>query len=250
MNSQPSQHWQADVYADNARFVADYGVPLLDILAPRPHERVLDLGCGDGVLTQKIAELGCEVIGIDGSEQLVAAARANGIDARVGDGQKLAFNQEFDAVFSNAALHWMMQAEAVVAGVAAALKPGGRFVAEAGGQGNIAVIQQALEQALAKQHLQARAYWYFPSAETYRRLLEQHGFEVLQIGLYPRPTVLPTGVAGWLATFAEPMLPQMDAATKQAVLEAAADEAERQLPQENGLPVADYVRLRFVAVKK
>lgn len=247
MNS-PSQHWQSDIYAENARFVADYGTPLVELLNPKADEYILDLGCGDGVLTRKIADYGSCVLGLDGSRALLETARANGVDAVWGDGQKLAFNQEFDAVFSNAALHWMTDAAAVVKGVARALKQGGRFVAEMGGAGNIAAIQTALEQALVEHGLRPRACWYFPDAEAYRVLLQQHGFAVRQIGLYGRPTPLPTGVAGWLEAFGDPMLPEgMDTAVRGQVFAQAARLAEQKLPKENGQTVADYVRLRFAA---
>lgn len=249
MNS-PSQHWQSDIYAENARFVADYGTPLIELLNPKADEYILDLGCGDGVLTRKIAEYGSRVLGLDGSRALLETARANGIDAVWGDGQKLAFNQEFDAVFSNAALHWMTDAPVVVQGVARALRSGGRFVGEMGGCGNIAVIRTALSEALSAHGLQPRSCWYFPDAGEYRELLWQHGFTVHHIALYPRPTPLPTGVAGWLKAFGEPMLPeQIDDAVLAAVFARAAESAERQLPSHDGQPVADYVRLRFVAQK-
>ena len=249
MNSQPSQHWQADVYADNARVVADYGVPLLDILAPQPHELVLDLGCGDGVLTQKIAECGCEVIGIDGSEQLVAAARANGVDARVGDGQKLTFPQEFDAVFSNAALHWMTDADAVANNVFHGLKSGGRFVAEMGGHGNIACIRQALQQAATQHGWNTIPCWYFPSPAEYATVLEHAGFTVRRLWLYERPTPLSTGIEGWLKTFATPMLACLDTAQQSTIIATACATLKQQLPQDQGIYIADYVRLRFEAVK-
>lgn len=250
MKHTPSQHWQSATYADNARFVADYGVLLLDWLQARPGERILDLGCGDGVLTQKIAATGAGVLGLDGSANLVAAARRLGVDAITGDGHALTFADEFDAVFSNAALHWMTRPQAVIEGVARALKHGGRFVAEMGGSGNIAAIQTAMQQALAAHGLTAVPCWYFPEAEAYRALLEQHGLTVRQMQRFERPTALPTGVAGWLETFAEPMLPPMDDATRQSVLKQAADLAERQLPRNSGGQiVADYVRLRFLAVK-
>src|SRR5688500_15143750 len=139
-----AQSWSAEGYARNARFVADLGQPVLELLAPQPGERILDLGCGDGALTTKLVAAGATVVGGDASAELVAAAQALGLDARIADGQALAFEAEFDAVFSNAALHWMKQPDAVIAGVRRALKPGGRFVGEFGGHGNVAAIVTAL----------------------------------------------------------------------------------------------------------
>lgn len=134
----PPQSWDPERYAPNARFVSGFGLPLLELLRPKARERNLDLGCGDGVLTERLAAIGCEMIGVDSSPEQVAAARARGLDARLADGQTLAFEREFDGVFSNAALHWMPRTDDVIAGVWRALKPGGRFVAECGGAGNIA----------------------------------------------------------------------------------------------------------------
>ncbi len=246
--TQPSQHWQPDVYQNNASFVAGYGAPLIDLLKPQAGESILDLGCGDGVLTRKIADSGCCVLGLDGSTALLEAAREKGIETVCGDGQKLDFDRQFDAVFSNAALHWMTDAAAVVKGVARALKKGGRFVAEMGGAGNIAVIRAALEQSLSEHGLQSGECWYFPSAEEYGALLRQHGFALRQIGLYERPTPLPTGVAGWLEAFGEPMLPEgVDKEMRGQIFAQAARLAEQKLPKENGQTVADYVRLRFEA---
>ena len=247
--SQPSQHWCRQDYADNARFVADYGVSLLALLRPQPGEYSLDLGCGDGVLTRQIADAGCRVLGLDGSADLLAAARALGLEAVQGDGQRLDFQQEFDAVFSNAALHWMTDAEAVAAGIARALKPGGRLVAEFGGQGNVATIAQALAEALAQHGLNPKPCWYFPDTDSYRALLTRHGLDVANIALTPRPTPLPTGVTGWLAAFAAPMLPETDPATRAAVLAAAAELAESRLPRQDGQVLADYMRLRVLAFK-
>src|SRR5512142_2028530 len=138
------QTWDPERYARNARFVADLGMPVVELLAPKSGERILDLGCGDGALTEKLVAMGCTVVGVDGSAEQVAAARARGLDCHVMDGEQLTFNNEFDAVFSNAALHWMKRADAVIAGVWRALKPGGRFVAECGGHGNIKAIETAL----------------------------------------------------------------------------------------------------------
>jgi len=138
------QHWDPDRYACNARFVADLGEPVVDLLAPQPGERILDLGCGDGALTERLVALGAAVVGVDASDDQVAAARGRGLDARVMDGARLSFADEFDAVFSNAAMHWMRDLAAVAAGVKRALRPGGRFVGEMGGAENVAKVSEAL----------------------------------------------------------------------------------------------------------
>jgi SAM-dependent methyltransferase len=147
---------------------------LVQILDPLPGERILDLGCGDGALTESLIETGATVVGADSSPNLVAAAKARGIDARLIDGTALPFEAEFDGVFSNAALHWMRPAEAVVAGVARALVTGGRFVGEFGGAGNVEILRRALHQALSARGLDPapRDPWYFPSVAAYRELLE------------------------------------------------------------------------------
>jgi trans-aconitate methyltransferase len=244
-----SQTWSAATYAANARFVADLGAPVLDLLAPRPGERILDLGCGDGALTQAIARAGATVVGVDGSPDLVQASRARGLDARVMDGQKLTFSGEFDAVFSNAALHWMPDADAVIAGVVRALKPGGRFVGEMGGHGNVAAIVTALHASLRARGMQlAHAFsWFFPTAEHYAALLEAHGFIVGTATLIPRPTHLPTGMSGWLATFAAPFLRDIPHSEHQAILQEVEALLVRPLRTASGDWIADYVRLRFAA---
>ena len=241
--------WSASAYAANAGFVAALGAPVLDLLAPRAGERILDLGCGDGALTEKIVASGARVLGVDGSPDMVRAAQARGLDASVMDGQALAFSQEFNAVFSNAALHWMPDADAVAAGVARALRPGGRFVGEMGGHGNVASIVVALHASLARRGIvPGQAFrWYFPTAEAYAALLERHGFVVTQAVLIPRPTKLPTGVAGWLAIFAAPFLARLPATEHVAVLAEAEALLAGVLRTAQGDWIADYVRLRFAA---
>lgn len=247
----PGQDWRADRYAANARFVADLGVPVLDLLEPKPGERILDLGCGDGALTAELVRRGCSVVGLDTGLDMVRAARERGIDAHVGDGHSLGFKSEFDAVFSNAALHWMKaDPDAVIAGVARALRPGGRFVGEMGGHGNVAAITVALLAALARRSIDGVAGipWYFPTVAEYRGRLERQGFEVGQIVLLPRPTDLPTGMAAWLETFAGPLLAGVAAAERETVRAEAVELLRPVLRDGAGRWTADYVRLRFAAV--
>ena len=247
----PGQDWRADRYAANARFVADLGVPVLDLLEPRPGERILDLGCGDGALTAELVRRGCSVVGLDTGLDMVRAARERGIDAHVGDGHSLGFKSEFDAVFSNAALHWMKADPArVVAGVARALRPGGRFVAEMGGAGNVAAIVVALLAVLARRGVDAadRLPWYFPTPEAYGQLLTVHGFTVRSIALLPRPTPLPAGMTAWLDTFAEPLLGLLPASERPAARAEATTLLRPALCHDDGRWIADYVRLRFCAI--
>ncbi len=244
------QHWSAQRYAATAHFVPAFGAPVVELLDPQPGERILDLGCGDGVLTAKIAAAGATVVAVDAAPDMVASAKAKGLDARVCPGQSLAFEREFDAVFSNAALHWMHPAETVIAGVVRALKPGGRFVAEMGGHNNTAAIQVAFRAVLAKRGIEALSLspWYFPSAAAYGVKLEAAGFRVEDIAIIPRPTPLDAGMDAWLDTFADdffaPLAPGERAAAKREII----DLLQPILRDETGLWVADYVRLRFRAV--
>ena len=251
MSGIAAQTWLAERYAENAGFVPALGAPVLDLLAPQPGERILDLGCGDGILSEKIAAAGADVVAVDAGPDMVAAARARGLDARVMDGQRLSFDREFDAVFSNAALHWMRDQDAVLAGVFRALKPGGRFVAEMGGHGNTAAILVALSAVLARRGRDAMRLspWWFPSAAAYRTKLESAGFTVAEIAIIPRPTVLPGSIEGWLDTFCEPffgVLPEPDRARARA---ETAGLLRPVLRDETGTWIADYVRLRFRAIR-
>ncbi len=245
------QHWSARRYAETAHFVPALGVPVLELLAPSADEHILDLGCGDGVLTEKIVAAGARVVAVDAAPDMVAAARARGIDARGLRGQNLPFEGEFDAVFSNAALHWMRPREAVLAGVRRALKPGGRFVGEMGGHNNTAAIIVALSAVLGQRGIDAHRLnpWYFPSAAAYREKLGEAGFTVEEIRIIPRPTVLPTSIEPWLDTFAGAFfstLPERDRVSARAEV---ADLLRPVLMDETGTWIADYVRLRFRATR-
>jgi trans-aconitate methyltransferase len=249
MSSSHPQHWNPEQYGQNARFVSDLGMPLVALLSPQPGERILDLGCGDGALTRKLVDLGCQVVGVDSSAEMIHAAQALGLDAHVANGQSLVFENEFDAVFSNAALHWMKEPEQVITGVWRALKPGGRFVGEFGGYGNVATIVTALESALSARGVMAPNPWYFPRPEEYRKLLEIRGFEVSSIELIPRPTALPGDVGGWLDTFAHPYTSCLSATDQQGFISEVVEGLRPVLCDANGDWKADYVRLRFSATK-
>jgi len=249
MNDPP--RWNADEYARNAGFVPALGEPVVQLLAPLPGERILDIGCGDGALTAKIAQAGATVVGIDSSPELLEAARERGLDVRLSDARELGFAAEFDAVFSNAALHWIPEPDAVLAVVNRALRPGGRFVAECGGQGNVAAICTALLAARKSLGYPAleRLPWYFPSAEAYRQKLRAHGFSVDSIELFGRPTTLPADIRGWLDTFAGRFLSDVEPDDRAPLLDEVRELLAPSLCDEAGTWTADYVRLRFRAYR-
>lgn len=244
-----SQTWNAQEYSAHGRFVTDLGANILDWLAVVPGEEILDIGCGDGVLTEQILQRGAHVRGVDASPQMVEAARKRGVHAEVTDATKMRFQQQFDAVFSNAALHWIHDQPALLQGVAQALKPNGRFVAEMGGHGNIAAIRVALHAALAHHDLADLmvADNYFPTIPEYRRLLETHGFTVEAIELVPRPTPLPSGMRAWLMVFRRGLFDAIPENLREEILNEALAHLKPALCDSEGNWTADYVRLRFRA---
>jgi SAM-dependent methyltransferase len=251
--------WSPSDYATNAAFVPALGAAALALLDPQPGEIILDLGCGDGVLTAEIAGAGARVIGLDASEAMVEAARARGIDAFLADAQSLDLDSQafrfgqFDAAFSNAALHWMLDPGAVAAGVFKVLKAGGRFVGEMGGEGNIATLRQGIRDELG-----ARAYslpaddpqWY-PGLDEFARLYEAAGFVDIEAQLIPRPTPLPAGVRGWVKTFRAGWLDiaGVDPSARDEVAAAVEQRLAPKLQLPDGSWFADYVRLRFTMRK-
>lgn len=247
-----AQVWDPNLYAHHARFVSDLGAPVVALLAPTAGERILDLGCGDGVLTRELVDRGCQVVGVDASPAQIDAARRRGVDARVMDGEALEFDAEFDAVFSNASLHWMKRRpDSVIAGAFRALVRGGRFVAECGGEGCVETIRGALIDALGRRGIDGTEVdpWYFPSVDEYSALLSAAGFRIESIESFPRPTPLPTNVAGWLETFAQAFLLPLAYEARPGFVEEVCDALKPSLCSPDGRWVADYVRLRFAARK-
>ena len=249
----PTQTWNAARYAANAAFVPALGQPVLDLLQPRAGELILDLGCGDGVLTEKLAATGARVVGVDSSSDMVAAARHRGLDARVMDATHLTFDHEFDAVFSNAVLHWIKHdPDAPIAGAYRALRSPGRFVGEMGGHGCVAAIQLALVAGLEKRGFKNAAGlrpWYFPTVDDYTSRLERAGFVAETVQLIPRPTPLAAGMRGWLETFANPFCAVLPETQRGDFLNDATEMLRPVLCDEQGRWTADYMRLRFVARK-
>lgn len=243
-------NWDPEKYGEHTRFVSELGMPVVEMLQPVPGERILDLGCGDGVLTEKLIDLGCKAVGVDASREMVEAALRRGVDARVMDGRSLRFTEEFDAVFSNAALHWMKSPDSVIEGVWRALKAPGRFVGEFGGLGNVSQLHQGLLAAMSDRGFSPEKIdpWYFPSVEEYRDRLGSAGFSVNHIELIDRPTPLPTGVAGWIESVAHPFLAAVEPTDRDALITEVSNRTRPFLCKE-GKWFADYVRLRFSAIK-
>ena len=250
------QFWNADLYQQKHAFVFQFGTDLLRLLNPQPGERILDVGCGTGELTARIAESGADVVGLDASESMIFRARQSfpQLNFQVGDARTFVSHPPFDAVFSNATLHWIAETDqpAVLAQLFQALKPGGRFIGELGGQGNVARILEALSQALAELGIHQEANLnYFPSPGQYTRLLETAGFTVRMTQFFDRDTPLTDPVAGltdWLTMFRGQVLDVLSDSDRQTVL-SSVNEALRPTLFRDGCWYADYIRLRFMAIK-
>lgn len=248
--------WDAKLYEAKHGFVWKYGEDLVSLLDPRSDERILDLGCGTGHLTARIAEAGAVVTGVDQSAEMIAAARRAypNLKFEIADARSLSFQNEFDAVFSNATLHWIHEPDAVIQGVHRTLRSGGRFVAELGGKGNIRAMQEAFDEALAEMGAAARGEvrpWYYPSVSEYASVVERNGLEVRVVTLFDRPTELADGEAGlrnWICMFATEYLERAEASGREEFIERVETKVRPKLFRD-GSWWADYRRLRLVAYK-
>ena len=252
--SQGSQ-WNAGLYDDKHSFVWKMAAGLLELLEAKPGERILDLGCGTGHLTAQIAATGAKVVGIDRSPEMIQQAREKhpALQFEVMAAQEMAFRKPFDAVFSNATLHWIKKPERVITGIAKALRPSGRFVAEFGGKGNVGELLSAIRRVWQRFGLPGPAPnpWYYPSIAEYSGLLEQHGMEVAYASLFDRPTPLEDGERGlrnWLEMFGATIQEEFAPELRQLVPAALEEEARAALLRD-GHWVMDYRRLRVVARK-
>ena len=237
--------WDAADYAKIGAFVAELGGAALDLLDPQPGERILDVGCGEGTLTKKILERGATVLGIDNSPEMIAAAHVAGIDAVLLAAENMTFAAEFDAAFSNATLHWVLEKEQAARAIFRALKSGGRFAGEMGGEGNLTKLREALDNELI-----IRGYvppveatnWY-ASPEEFAAVYEAAGFREIDARLIERPTPIEHGAAAWVTTFRKGWL------DRAGVPEGERAEIGAAVADRVGSNVADYVRLRFIMRK-
>jgi trans-aconitate 2-methyltransferase len=243
--------WDADRYEGNHSYVWQFGASLVDLLAPQAGERILDVGCGTGHLTAEIAGRGAQVVGIDSSPGMLGQARQNypTLTFALADATSFRFPEPFDGVFSNAVLHWVRDAAGAVRSITEALRPGGRFVAEFGGKGNIAIIRAALQQVLGDS-AEEKCPWTFPGIGEYASLLERHGLEVREAWLFDRPTPVEgeNAMEDWLEMFAGSYfqgLPPKTAKEKTAEIVARL----RPLLYRDGVWTLDYRRLRVVAIR-
>ena len=241
-----TSQWDAADYARLGGFVPALGEAALDLLDPQPGEAILDVGCGDGTLSERIIERGASVVGIDTSLSMIGAARARGLDARLMDAAQLKFSEAFDAVFSNATLHWVLDKERAARAIWFALKAGGRFAGEMGGEGNLAILRRALDDELVARGYGPPTYaanWY-PGVDDFVEVYEAAGFTAdMDVRLIERPTVLEHGVAAWVLTFRVGWLDR--AGVPQEERSPIADAVAARV----GGDTADYIRLRFIMRK-
>jgi trans-aconitate methyltransferase len=247
-----SNDWNAERYVKNAAFVSTYGSAVADLLGDISGHQLLDLGCGDGRLTLELAAKGASVVGIDASQSMIEAARAKGLEAHVLDALEMSYFEQFESVFTNATLHWIPDHPLLAEKVYAAIKLGGQFVGEFGGHGNVAAINTAIRGVLARNGFDwtGKKPVIYPSVQQFKSVLEGAGFEVVYMELIPRPTPLPTGIRGWLETFGISFFEDAEPLAQRNMLNEVEDLLAPALRDDFGNWTADYVRLRFRALKR
>ncbi len=242
--------WNPTIYNKHTAFVSQMAFSVVDLLDPKKGERVLDVGCGEGTLAIEIEKRGAKVIGVDTSKEMIEQSKAKGIEAYVCSATDLPYDKEFDAVFSNAVLHWVKDAKSVVQNIAKVLKNGGHFVCEFGGEGNVYYVVSAMQEVFEK-HPEFGEFnnpWYFPSVEEYRRVLELEGFRVEYIENIPRPTPM-DDIANWLDIFANGVTKHLTKEQFEVFKKECREILKESIySQEEGW-VLDYRRLRVRAVK-
>ena len=245
------QNWNAEQYQKDASFVSQLGTPVLELLAPQSGEKILDLGCGDGTLTWQIQNRNCEVLGIDSSASMIVKAQEKGLKARVLSAEKIDYYRQFDAVFTNAVLHWVDDIDTVVTNVYQALKANGRFIGEFGGKGNIKALISQMSATFQEfpEFGEFNNPWYFPSTEEFALVLERTGFQVQYIKLIPRPTPLKNGIENWLDIFANNITNYLNSKQKKIFIAEVINKLRPLIFSETEGWVADYVRIRFKAIK-
>ncbi len=246
-----NQSWNPETYNKSARFIIEFGKPVLELLEPRQGERILDLGCGTGILAKELVDRGCEVVGIDSSLEMVEAARKIGIDARLIEGVDFESRNKFDAVISNAAIHWMSDKYLVVRKVWQVLKQGGRFAAECGGDGCLRIVREGMKIALANRGIdyKARNPWKFCDYGEFTDILRAQGFKIEYIARIDKPTELDEdGLCGWLKVFANSHTEGLSETEKELFYDEVTKYCKPMLFK-NDKWYVDYVRLRFLAVK-
>lgn len=256
-NKEQKIHWNANGYDESMSFVSKYGEDIVKWLNPKPDERIVDFGCGTGDLAAKIAAHGSKVIGVDISPEMVEKARAKypEIHFECADGMRWESEHLYDAVFSNAALHWMREPEGAIYSMTSALRPGGRLIAEFGGYGNVATIISAVKETLKGCGKEEAFFmpWYFPTIGEYSTLLERYGMEVCSANLFDRPTRLengPDGMQVWLRMFGTAMFPNANEAEVVQWIDESAQLLKQSVLFDKGTWTADYRRLRISAVKR
>lgn len=248
--------WNSELYDQNHSFVSRYGESIVELLAPQPNERILDLGCGTGDLAKQMTDLRAQVVGVDKSQAMIEKAQQKypDIPFQVLDARSLPFHNEFDAVFSNAALHWILEPAQVLTSIYGALVPGGRFVAEFGGKGNVNQIVKALLRQFQQFGISdgaKRLPWYFPSIGEYTSLMEAAGLRVTFAHHFDRPTPLEgdKGIRNWLNMFGDAFFQGLTNEEKEQLITETENCLKEKLLRD-GQWLADYKRIRVIGIKE